>query len=427
MSQANIYEQFMLELINAERSKTGAQPLAFNGDLNESSETHSSWMIATDTFSHTGAGGSNPGDRMTTAGYNFSGSWTWGENIAWMSTRAPAGLADEVQQLHTMLMNSAGHRANILNGSFREIGVGFEVGEFQRFEGAFATQNFARTTSNAFLTGVAFDDQDSDQHYDIHEGLSNITISARNNTTGATNTTFTNQAGGYALELAAGNYTVSFSGNGIATTNQVVSIDNRNLKLDLIDPAAGNSEPVPQPEPDPSPAPDPAPEQPELNTITGTSRSDRLIGTANNDEILGLRGNDLLLGNAGNDLINGGNGTDLLYGGEDADILTGGSERDYFIFDAPFVDAIDTITDFKHAYDRIILDDIVFDNLDLGRLSTSAFTTGAQAQDATDMIIYNAQTGALYYDADATGAANAEQFAQLTPGLDLTYLDFYVI
>ncbi|MCB1948382.1 CAP domain-containing protein, partial [Nitrosomonas sp.] len=129
MSQANIYEQFMLELINAERSKIGAQPLAFNGDLNESSEIHSSWMISTDTFSHTGAGGSSPGDRMTAAGYNFSGSWTWGENIAWMSTRVPTGLADEVQQLHTMLMNSSGHRANILNDSFREIGVGFEIGE----------------------------------------------------------------------------------------------------------------------------------------------------------------------------------------------------------------------------------------------------------------------------------------------------------
>ena len=72
MSQANTYKQFMLELINAERAIDGAQPLAFGDDLNESAEDHSSWMITTDTFSHTGAGGSSPGEQMSIAGYNFS-------------------------------------------------------------------------------------------------------------------------------------------------------------------------------------------------------------------------------------------------------------------------------------------------------------------------------------------------------------------
>ena len=76
MSQANAYEQYMLELINVERAKVGSQPLAFDGDLNESAENHSAWMIATDTFSHTGTGGSSPGDRMKAAGYVFSGSWS---------------------------------------------------------------------------------------------------------------------------------------------------------------------------------------------------------------------------------------------------------------------------------------------------------------------------------------------------------------
>ncbi len=433
MSQANSYEQFMLELVNAERSKAGAQPLAFNGDLNESSETHSSWMISTDTFSHTGAGGSSASDRMTAAGYKFSGSWTWGENIAWISTRAPVGLADEVQQLHTMLMNSSGHRANLLNNSFREIGIGFEVGKFQNYEGAFATQNFARAASNSFLTGVAFDDQDGDRFYDINEGLGGISITAKNNTTGVVNTTSTNQAGGYTLELASGNYTISFSGNGISTTSQVVSMGSRNLKLDLIDPAGSNNPapkpspdpvPAPQPDPVPQPTPKPSPEPaPKLNTITGTSRSDRLIGTANNDEILGLSGNDALSGNAGGDLIDGGLGRDQITGGEGADRLTGGSGSDSFLFNASFVNAVDTITDFKHAYDKIILDDAIFSSLNRGRLGSSDFSTNA-AQDASAMIIYNAESGALYYDADT---AEAIQFAQLSPGLNLTYTDFYVI
>ncbi|MDQ3187085.1 MAG: CAP domain-containing protein [Pseudomonadota bacterium] len=218
MSQANSYEQYMLELINAERAKVSAQPLAFDGDLNESAANHSAWMISTDTFSHTGTGGSSPGDRMDSAGYVFSGSFAWAENIAWMSTRAPAGLQNEVEQLHTNLMNSSGHRANLLNANYSEIGVGLEVGQYGNYEGAFVTQNFARTASNPFLTGVAFDDLDGDKRYDIGEGLGGLTISARNNATDAIKTTKTDPAGGYEMELATGNYTASFSGSGFVTT-----------------------------------------------------------------------------------------------------------------------------------------------------------------------------------------------------------------
>lgn len=42
MSKANAAEQYMLELINAARAQAGVQPLAFDGELNESSEDHSS-------------------------------------------------------------------------------------------------------------------------------------------------------------------------------------------------------------------------------------------------------------------------------------------------------------------------------------------------------------------------------------------------
>lgn len=435
MSQANAYEQYMLELVNAERAKVGAQPLAFDSDLNESAENHSTWMIATDTFSHTGAGGSSPGDRMAAEDYVFSGSWSWAENIAWRSTRSPTGLVDEVEQLHASLMNSTGHRANILNDTHREIGIGFEVGPYRSFEGAFVTQNFARTGLNSFLTGVAFDDLDGDKHYDINEGLGDFTVSAQNNATGVITTTKTNAAGGYELALTSGNYTVSFSGSGFATTTQQVSIGSKNVKLDLIDPATTSSIPaLQQPAPtepieptvNSQPPSTPAPAN-QPSTITGTSRSDRLTGTSGDDMISGLSGRDKLYGNAGNDEINGGNGRDILWGGAGADILTGGTGDDIFVFDAPFTSAIDKITDFSPADDIIGLENAIFNGLSTGFLNSSAFHIGAHADDATDRIIYNAQTGALSYDADGIGDASAEQFAQLTGGLTLTSTDFYVI
>ncbi|WP_198389342.1 CAP domain-containing protein [Roseovarius faecimaris] len=145
MSQPNALEQLMLELINEERAAVGAPPLRFNGDLNEASEDHSSWMLATDVFSHTGQGGSSAGDRIQQAGYELEGNWTWGENIAWQSERGDPGLEDDVRDLHESLMNSPGHRANILNPDFEEIGIGIERGDFGRFDSVMVTQNFGTT------------------------------------------------------------------------------------------------------------------------------------------------------------------------------------------------------------------------------------------------------------------------------------------
>jgi hypothetical protein len=236
MSQASVYEQYLLELINADRKKAGAQPLAFDSNLNNAAENHTDWMIDREIFSHTGVNGSSPGTRMKDAGYVFSGSWSWGENIAWMSTRNPSGWADEVLKLHTNLMNSSGHRANILNNNFKEIGIGFEVGQFKGFNSAVVTEDFAKTASKPFLTGVAFDDKDNDRFYDINEALAGVTVSARNNTTGATTTTHTGIAGGYEFELPAGQYTVTFSGDELLASSYQVTIGTRNVKLDLIDP-----------------------------------------------------------------------------------------------------------------------------------------------------------------------------------------------
>jgi serralysin len=429
MAQPSAYEQYLLELINIERARVGAQPLAFDGDLNEAAEGHSQWMLAADTFSHTGSGGSSAGQRMTNAGYTFAGSWAWGENIAWATTRSPAGLQDEALLLHTNLMNSSGHRANILNDNFREVGLGFEVGDYGGREGAFLTEDFARSGSSAFLTGVAFDDQDGDRAYDVGEGLGGLTLTAVSST-GATYTTTTYAAGGYDLVLPSSTYTVTFSGSGIQTTSMQTTVGARNVKLDLIDPATNGSG-----------------NPPASNTIVGTASGETLSGTTGNDTIQGLAGNDYLYSGDGNDRLEGGvgsdslyagtgddtllggDGNDKLYGAQGRDILTGGLGQDSFTFDKTLgTSNIDRITDFSVADDTIWLENAVFTGFgSTGTMSSSAFYAGAAAHDSTDRIIYNSSTGALLYDRDGTGSAAAVQFADLSPGLTLTHQDFLIV
>jgi serralysin len=431
MSQANPYEQLFLELINTERAKVGAQPLAFDGSLNTAAELHSQWMIATDTFSHTGSSGTSATQRMVNAGYALTGSWMTGENIAWASLRGDPGYVDEVYLLHTNLMNSSGHRANILNASFREIGVGYEIGQYGSYTGAFVTEDFAKSGSAVFVTGVAFDDKDGDKFYDVGEGLSGLTVTATS-TTGAKYTTTTEAAGGYDIALSAGTYTVAFSGANIAAWSKTVTVGSYNVKVDLVDPAAPTGTITPTPpttEPTTEPTAPTSPTVPADPTlITGTANGETLQGTTANDTMSGLGGNDVLYGNAGADRIDGGSGNDKLYGGAGADVLTGGTGYDTFVFDSAFSGGVDQITDFDHTYDTIQLDNDVFTTwTGTGTLYSSMFYSGAAAHDSTDRIIYNPSTGAVLYDPDGTGAAAPVHFAQLQPNLYVTYSDFVVI
>ena len=255
MAQPSAYEQYFLELVNRARANPGAeasrlgidlnqglssgtiantakQPLAINQLLNDSAQAHSDWMLATDTFSHTGANGSSAGDRMKAAGYAFTGSWTWGENISIRWGGGGGESAGTVESLHDGLFKSAGHRTNILNDAFKEVGIGIGVGEYKGSTGADATQNFARSGGATFLTGVAFDDKDGDRFYDPGEGMGAVKVSVTSST-GATYATTTWDAGGYQLALPAGDYTVAFSGSGLpATVTQTAKIGSVNVKVD---------------------------------------------------------------------------------------------------------------------------------------------------------------------------------------------------
>jgi uncharacterized protein YkwD len=103
----------IVELVNNERGKAGCSPVTLNATLTKAAQAHSEDMAAHQNMSHTGSDGSDPGDRITRAGYSWS---TYGENVAY-------GYATP-EKVMAGWMSSPGHKANILNCSFKEIGVG---------------------------------------------------------------------------------------------------------------------------------------------------------------------------------------------------------------------------------------------------------------------------------------------------------------
>jgi Ca2+-binding RTX toxin-like protein len=263
-------------------------------------------------------------------------------------------------------MNSYYHRINIVNDGFREIGIGIEVG------GRVAiTQDFARSGTGSFLTGVAFDDNDGDRFYDPGEGIGSLSISITGSS--GTYTTTTMASGGYQYKLAAGTYTVTFSGEGIATTKHQVTVGTKNVKLDLIDPATGENQPVPS---DPGPV--------FGNLIEGTPGVDALYGSSAADTINGREGNDALHGKGDNDFLYGGTGDDKISGGKGTDQLIGGDGADMFVFAGG--SGTDTITDFEGGADKIRL------NLtSLGLASTA--DAQSHASRVGDDLVYNFDSG----------------------------------
>lgn len=117
----------VLALVNEEREKAGCGPLTANERLREAAEDHSADMAARDFFDHTNPDGTDPGQRITDAGYRWS---TYGENIA-RGQQTAAAVMDS-------WMNSPGHRANILNCDFKNLGIGIHDGS----GGPWWTQNF---------------------------------------------------------------------------------------------------------------------------------------------------------------------------------------------------------------------------------------------------------------------------------------------
>ncbi|MBE6069144.1 MAG: serine protease [Clostridium lundense] len=113
-SQVNEFEKEVVRLTNIERSKQGLKPLTLNVELSKVARIKSKDMVDKKYFDHNSPTYGSPFDMMKSFGISYRAA---GENIAY-GQRTP-------EEVVKGWMNSPGHRANILNGNFTEIGAGF--------------------------------------------------------------------------------------------------------------------------------------------------------------------------------------------------------------------------------------------------------------------------------------------------------------
>lgn len=344
-------EQYLLELINrarldplaeAERygvglneglaaGKIGTDPLqvlAQNTSLSSSSEGHSAWMLANNTFAHSGVAGSSAGARMSDAGYHFTGTWGWAENLAWTGTTGTIDLEEAVLKHHEGLYRSAGHRANTFSESVREIGLAQVEGTYTlngtTYNSSMLTENFALSGNDIFITGVAYRDADGDNFYSIGEGQAGVTFSVA----GEQGTTAL--AGGYAVAIAPQNTaTLSILVENAQVAKVQMDMSQGNGKLDVVTDkhgtmslnlsvdgtllsGVGNASLL---------------GAGDLN-LTGNRGANKLLGNDGDNHLNGQKGRDVLRGNDGADTLNGGGGKDRVYGGHGDDHLKGGGARD---------------------------------------------------------------------------------------------------
>lgn len=113
----------VLNEINKNRSQNNLKPLNINEKLNKTASFYAQNLAQNNYISHKGLDGQNASDRITKFGYNWT---TFGENIA-------AG-SDNPTITVERWMQSSGHKANILNSEFCEIGIGYGYNESSNYK-----------------------------------------------------------------------------------------------------------------------------------------------------------------------------------------------------------------------------------------------------------------------------------------------------
>ncbi|MEO7223261.1 MAG: CAP domain-containing protein [Devosia sp.] len=383
MAQFTAREQLMLELINRARMDPAAEAARYGIDINEgaspainstpkqvlagsdelgkAADKHSKWMTFNGMSHSEGANtayfyGAQPDDRIERAGYT---NWRiWGENIAYRSGSS-LDATQTIYDLHQALFVDSGvfgrgHRVNLMNGEFSEIGIGNKTGTGAfGMKSSYITQDFADAQGSVrFITGVVYDDTVTrDDFFTVGEQTAARAVSVAN----STNTDVTGAGGGYELAFArGGSKTLTFD---LAGDDLTVKVDlaGSNVKVDAVNgreiwtngSLTSLSDAIK-----------------ELHALgiedvnlKGSGASEKIYGNSGDNSVAGGGGNDSILGSSGEDTLTGGSGNDTIFGGNGRDTQTGGSGDDQFDFrkasHSP-VSAPDTIKDFDASGDDTI-------------------------------------------------------------------------
>lgn len=225
-------EQFTNDL---ERS---LPPLAINSRLQDMAYLHSLDQFENVFQSHTSSNGDSIGDRATNVGYDWNlvaeNTYSYSFSVEY----GHAGFQIDWGDGEGGMQTPPGHRLNIHNAEYREIGVGVVEGynesSTDEVGPMVVTQNFGRQFDDVpLLTGVVFDDTDGDGFYDLGEGVGGVEIRVAGNDYYAE----TANSGGYTIPLSAaqdGTYNVIVVGDGFSTETTVTVQNLENVKLDII-------------------------------------------------------------------------------------------------------------------------------------------------------------------------------------------------
>jgi uncharacterized protein YkwD len=124
-------EMDLFNLVNIEREKLGLAPVRFSPPLSFLARKHSQDMAQREDISHLSTSGEAYSDRLVEGGFYFIKN---GENVAYSQTFIP-------EFIHKGFMDSPGHRANVLDPDFDELGIGVV---FKKDKGYYVTQDFVR-------------------------------------------------------------------------------------------------------------------------------------------------------------------------------------------------------------------------------------------------------------------------------------------
>jgi uncharacterized protein YkwD len=235
MATLNYYGVNLASAKQAIASATPQPPLAWNGALAVSSQSHSQDMANTKVQSHTGSDGSSPQARMQQAGYG--GMASDAENAY-----AYASSIDQAMQAFLIDWGVAndGHRVNIQQpgvsapNSYRDVGIGVVQTNNNSFGPLVVTQDFAsRPSALAQVVGVAYYDNSPTHFYQPGEGQGGVQIDAVNLQTGQVLSTQTWDSGGYSLPLPAGQYRVIASINDEVVQSVNITVGTVNVEQDI--------------------------------------------------------------------------------------------------------------------------------------------------------------------------------------------------